>query len=167
LPVSKWLPDTLFTDIRYKNRWLLYYTGITRVAKSILGDIVRGMFLNSAGHLRVLKEIKDHALATYEIMLNKDFDGLGKQVLGSWVLNQELDKGTNTSEIQKIIDKTEPYASGYKLIGAGGGGFMLIMAKDEDAAGSIKNELASDPVNSRARFIDFSISPTGFQVTKS
>ncbi len=166
-PVAKWLPDSIFTDVKYKNRWLLYYTGITRVAKNILSEIVRGMLLNSSGHLNILNELKDHAAAVYETMLKKDFDALGRQVLRSWELNQRLDEGTNTPEIQKIIDQIEPFATGYKLPGAGGGGFVLIMAKDEDAAARIKKELTTNAVNPRARFIDFSISPTGFQVTKS
>ena len=46
---------------------------------------------------------------------------------------------------------------GQKLPGAGGGGFMLMMAKDEAAAVRIKNELTANPVNSRARFLDFFI----------
>ena len=48
----------------------------------------------------------------------------------SWILNQELDSGTNTSEINKLIKKISPFTVGYKLLGAGGGGFMLILAKD-------------------------------------
>lgn len=55
----------------------------------------------------------------------------------------------------------------YKLPVVGGGGFMLIMAKDEDAATTIKKELSENPANPRARFPDFSISPAGFQVKKS
>jgi len=166
-PAIKWLPDSLFTDVRYKNRWLLYYTGITRVAKNILADIVRGMFLNSAPHLAILKEIKQHAYNTHETMLEKDFKELGVQIDKSWQLNQKLDSGTNTPEIQQIIDRIKPWLVGQKLPGAGGGGFMLIMAKDEEAATRIKHELTSNPVNPRARFLDFSISQTGFQVTKS
>jgi len=166
-PAIKWLPDSLFTDVRYKNRWLLYYTGITRVAKNILADIVRGMFLNSAPHLAILEEIKQHAYNTYETMLKKDFNGLGAQIDKSWRLNQKLDSGTNTPEIQQIIDRIKPWIAGQKLPGAGGGGFMLMMAKNEEAATRIKHELTANPVNPRARFLDFSISRTGFQVTKS
>lgn len=166
-PVVKWLPDSLFDYLQCKNRWLLYYTGITRVAKSILGDIVRGMFLNSSRHIAVIEEIRHHAFDTYETMLNKDFEGLGVQIDKSWQLNQKLDAGTNTPEIQRIIDRIKPWLVGQKLPGAGGGGFMLMMAKDEEAAVRIKHELTANPVNPRARFLDFSISKTGFQVTKS
>ncbi len=46
-PLVKWLPESIITSPENKIRILLYYTGITRVAKNILGEIVRGMFLNS------------------------------------------------------------------------------------------------------------------------
>ena len=42
----RWLPDFLFTSDEYRKCHLLYYTGITRTAKGILGEIVKGMFLN-------------------------------------------------------------------------------------------------------------------------
>jgi galactokinase/mevalonate kinase-like predicted kinase len=166
-PTTKWLPESLFTDPVNKNRTLLYYTGITRVAKSILAEIVRGMFLNSSGHLSLLEELKHHAENTSETISAKDYEGLGKNIYRSWQLNQKLDSGTNTPEIQKIIDRISPFSCGYKLLGAGGGGFMLIMAHDEKAAGQIKQELTSNPVNNRARWVDFSLSKTGLQVTKS
>jgi galactokinase/mevalonate kinase-like predicted kinase len=166
-PVIKWLPDSLFTDPLYKNRMLLYYTGITRVAKSILADIVRGMFLNSSAHLSLLEELKCHAENTSANLSAKDFDGLGRNIKKSWQLNQKLDSGTNTPEIQQLIDRIAPWSVGNKLLGAGGGGFMFIMAGDEKAANQIRHELTTNPVNHRARFVDFSISNTGLQVTKS
>lgn len=167
LPGIKWFPDSLFTDPVNKNRILLYYTGITRVAKSILAEIVRGMFLNSSSHLALLEELKGHAINTSETISAKDFEGLAKNVLRSWHLNQKLDHGTNTPEIQKLIDRIAPWVLGYKLLGAGGGGFMLIFAPDEKSAGKIRHELSTNPVNERARFVDFSLSTTGLQVTKS
>ncbi|HAQ17692.1 MAG TPA: bifunctional fucokinase/L-fucose-1-P-guanylyltransferase [Prolixibacteraceae bacterium] len=166
-PLIKWLPESLFTDPVNKNRMLLYYTGITRVAKSILAEIVRGMFLNSSPHLALLEELKVHAGNTSESLLSKDFEGLGKNILRSWHLNQTLDHGTNTTEIQKIIDRIALWTVGYKLLGAGGGGFMLIFAHDEKSAGKIRHELTANPVNNRARLVDFSLSTSGLQVTKS
>ena len=166
-PLIKWVPDSLFTDPVNKNRILLYYTGITRIAKSILAEIVRGMFLNSSPHLSLLEELKYHAENTSETLSAKDFDGLAKNILRSWQLNQKLDSGTNTPEIQKIIDKISPWVAGHKLLGAGGGGFMLIFAHDEKAAGKIRHELTSNPINERARLVDFGLSTTGLQVTKS
>lgn len=43
-PTLRWLPEHLF-DAEHANRtMLLYYTGITRLAKNILYEIVRGIF---------------------------------------------------------------------------------------------------------------------------
>jgi galactokinase/mevalonate kinase-like predicted kinase len=85
----------------------------------------------------------------------------------SWQLNQKIDTGTNTPEIQQLTDKVQPYILGQKLLGAGGGGFMLMFTKDEIATAKIKEILAKNPTNERARFVHFEISNSGFQVTKS
>lgn len=166
-PLVKWLPESLLTDPINKNRILLYYTGITRLAKNILGEIVRGMFLNSKEHLNVLEDLKLHADNTYNALLQKDFVLFAKMIDRSWQLNQKIDAGTNTPEIQELLDRVQPYLLGQKLLGAGGGGFMLMLAKDKEAAIQIKAELQNNPVNPRGRFVDFELSTTGFQVTKS
>ena len=51
-PNIKWAPNFIFSKPENKSRMLLYYTGITRTAKNILGDIVRGMFLNESINTR-------------------------------------------------------------------------------------------------------------------
>jgi galactokinase/mevalonate kinase-like predicted kinase len=166
-PIIKWLPESLITNPENKCRILLYYTGITRVAKNILGEIVRGMFLNSQEHLSVLEELKCHAADTYNVLLQKDFTLFAQMIDKSWQLNQKIDGGTSTPEIQQLIERIQPFILGQKLLGAGGGGFMLMLAKDKDAAVQIKNELTANPVNPRGRFVNFELSNTGFQVTKS
>ena len=79
-PQISWLPDSLFTDPVYKPCHLLYYTGITRVAKNILGEIVRGMFLNSAQHLSILHDMKMHALEMAECIQRGDFERYGRLI---------------------------------------------------------------------------------------
>jgi len=46
-------------------------------------------------------------------------------------------------------------------------GYLLLFGKDETAAAKIKQLLTSDPPNARARFVDFSLSQTGLQMTRS
>ncbi len=163
----RWLPDNIFTDPLYKDNWLLYYTGITRVAKNILGDIVRGMFLNEGERLRILDEIKQHAYDTADYIQKCDYKKTCKMIGHSWMLNNKLDSGTNTPDVQHVIDSIADYTIGLKLLGAGGGGYMLISAKDAEAAKRIQAELINNAPNSRARFVKMSISKTGFQVSRS
>ncbi|MDF1576480.1 MAG: bifunctional fucokinase/fucose-1-phosphate guanylyltransferase [Bacteroidales bacterium] len=166
-PGIKWLPDQLFTNRETREMLLLYYTGVTRVAHDILGEIVKGMFLNSSGHLEIFKEMKIHALETFGTILSNDYEGLAAKVALSWVLNQHLDEGTNPQVIRAIIQRVEDYLLGYKLLGAGGGGYLIMFAKSAEAALRARKNLEADPPNARARFVDFSVSKSGFQVSRS
>lgn len=165
--VVRWLPDHLFEDSQPKRSMLLYYTGITRVAKNILAEIVRGMFLNSGQHLATLAELGQHALDTYEVLLRHDWQGLCDCIRRSWQLNQQLDSGTNPPEVQTILDRVPSDLAAVKLLGAGGGGYMLMLAHSPDAAQRIRHELTTAPPNPKARFVDFSVSQSGLEVTRS
>jgi len=166
-PGIKWLPDQLFTNRETREMMLLYYTGVTRVAHDILGEIVKAMFLNSSSHLDIFSEMKVHARETFDTILSNDYEGLAEKVAVSWAMNQSLDKGTNPMVIHKIIERVDDYLLGYKLLGAGGGGYLMMFAKSADAAIRVKQNLESNPPNTRARFVDFTISKTGFQVSRS
>ena len=112
-PLVRWLPDQLFTNPEYRDCHLLYYTGITRTAKGILGEIVRSMFLNSGNHLALLSEMKIHALDMNEAILRGNFINYGKLVGKSWIQNKALDAGTNPPEVEKIIRLIEDYTLGF------------------------------------------------------
>lgn len=166
-PLVRWLPEYLFTDPEYRPCHLLYYTGITRTAKDILSEIVRGMFLNSEAHLGLLSEMKVHALDMYEAIQCGDFVTYGKLVGKTWEQNKALDSGTNPAAVEAIISKIQAYALGYKLPGAGGGGYLYIVAKDPGAALQIRKILTLSPPNSNARFVEMSLSNKGLQISRS
>ncbi|MFW5901080.1 MAG: bifunctional fucokinase/fucose-1-phosphate guanylyltransferase [bacterium] len=166
-PVMKWLPDHLFHHTGLKSRMMIYYTGITRVAKNILAEIVRGMFLNEGRVLGILKDMQYHVHEAFETIQRGNYEDLGRILEESWRLNQQLDEGTNPPEIQKLLDKIDPWLSGKKLAGAGGGGFLFMVARNEDAAQKVKEMLKQNPPNSRARFVDFDLSDSGLRVTRS
>ena len=166
-PLVRWLPEYLFTDPEYRPCHLLYYTGITRTAIDILSEIVRGMFLNSEAHLGLLSEMKAHALDMYEAIQCGDFVTYGKLVGKTWEQNKALDSGTNPVAVEAIISKIQAYALGYKLPGAGGGGYLYIVAKDPGAALQIRKILTLSPPNSNARFVEMSLSNKGLQISRS
>lgn len=166
-PLARWLPTDLFTASEYKDCHLLYYTGITRTAKNILAEIVRSMFLNSGYHLRLLSEMKHHALCMNEAILKNDFSEYGKLVYQTWQQNKQLDRGTNPPAIEAIINQIKDYCLGYKLPGAGGGGYLYMVAKDQQAAQNIKKILSVNAPNGRARFVNMTLSNKGFQVSRS
>lgn len=166
-PLVRWLPDQLFVHPDYRDCHLLYYTGITRTAKGILAEIVSSMFLNSGMHLSLLAEMKAHAMDMSEAILRGNFSSFANLVGKTWIQNQALDCGTNPPAVAAIIEMIKDYTLGYKLPGAGGGGYLYMIAKDPQAAGQIRRILTEHAPNPRARFVEMTLSEKGLQVSRS
>ena len=166
-PLVRWLPDDVYTQADCAGCHLLYYTGITRTAKSILAEIVRRMFLNSNKQLALLREMKAHTMAMYEALQRRDFRHTGLLMRETWRQNQALDSGTNPAEVKRLTDLVDDLCLGYKLPGAGGGGYLYMMAKDPEAAARIRQVLGANRMNANARFVDMTLSKAGLQVSRS
>ena len=166
-PQVRWLPTDLWTQPEYRPCHLLYYTGITRTAKSILAEIVRRMFLNHGGELRLLRQMKEHTLDMYEAIQQNDFVRMGQLVRKTWTQNQLLDSGTNPEDVAKLTSMIDDLCLGYKLPGAGGGGYLYMIAKDPEAAARIKQILTENSTRKNARFVDMTLSTTGLQISRS
>ena len=166
-PMVRWLPEHLFTHDEYQKCHLLYYTGITRTAKGILAEIVRGMFLNSTEHLNLLGQMKQHAIDLYDAIQRNSFEEMGRLIRKTWQQNQALDSGTNPNSVAAITQQIDDLCLGYKLPGAGGGGYLYMVAKDPEAALRIRKILTQNPPNDRARFVEMSLSNKGLEVSRS
>ena len=166
-PVVRWLPTGIFTQPEYQSCHLLYYTGITRTAKQILAEIVRKMFLNQHEELLMLREMKMLALEMADAIQCQDYERTGRLLRQNWLQNQALDSGTNPAEVRRLTDLVDDLCLGYKLPGAGGGGFLYMMAKDVEAAARIKQIILANQKNPNARFVRMSLSENGLQVSRS
>ena len=163
----RWVPEHLLTDPAHLAAVRLYYTGISRMASGILHEIVRGMFLNEKKRLDLLGEIGANARHGFDAFQHGDWNSIATCIARSWDLNCRLDPGTNPPAVESIFSAVNDFTAGAKLLGAGGGGYALFLAKDEDAARRLQRTLESNPPNPRARFVDLSVSDLGLQVTKS
>ena len=166
-PQVRWLPNDLWTQPEYRPCHLLYYSGITRTAKQILAEIVRRMFLNDNAELRLLREMKEHTMEMYEAIQQNDFQRMGLLMRKTWLQNQALDSGTNPTAVAALTELIDDLCLGYKLPGAGGGGYLYMIAKDPEAAVRIKQLLSDHRQNKNARFVDLSLSTTGLQISRS
>lgn len=166
-PTVRYLPEHLLGASHANRTLLLYYTGATRLAKSILKEIVRDMFLARVDTHRILASIRANAYRLHQALQEGNEKDLLRAIARSWSLNRRLDPGTTTPEIETIIQKCGDDLAACKLLGAGGGGYMLLCAKDLEAARRIRTRLEAEPTNARARFIDFTVSDGALAVTVS
>lgn len=166
-PTVSWLPDRVFTAPEYQPCHLLYYTGITRTAKKILAEIVRRMFLNESNQQILLRQMKQHALDMAQAIQREDFLEMGNCLRRNWLQNQQLDSGTNPDAVRALTRQIDDLCLGYKLPGAGGGGYLYMVAKDVEAAGRIRMILTDHALSATARFVDMTLSQDGLEISRS
>lgn len=163
-PSVSWLPEAIFRDAEYAPCHVLCYTGLTRTAKGILAEIVKRMFLNDGSTLRLLEAMKRHSMDMAEAIQRRDFKRYGALVGETWRQNKKIDSGTCPEGVAAIIRQVEDLTLGLKLPGAGGGGYLYMVAKDPEAAAIIRSRLSTF---GRCRLADMSVSATGLQISRS
>lgn len=144
---------------------MLYYTGITRLAKNILHQVVGRYVDRDRQAMRVLADLQNLPYFVAEAMARKDLAGFGRMIDVAWRLNKKIDPDSSNAAIEAVLDSIKTHIYGAKLLGAGGGGFLLIVARSPADAAAIREVLSTRPPNPRARFFDFNVSPDGLVVT--
>jgi D-glycero-alpha-D-manno-heptose-7-phosphate kinase len=107
---------------------MLFYTGITRSADTILAE----QNSNLEATLPQLDLLRDLAGFAVERLRSGDVDSIGPAVRESWEAKRKLASGVSNGEIDSAVSRAlEAGASGAKLTGAGGGGFLLVLCPME------------------------------------
>jgi fucokinase len=146
-------------------RTLLYYTGLRRLAKNILRNVVGNYLDGEPGTLRTLKDLHAFAPRMRAAMERRDISAFGRLIDVAWELNKRIDPHSTTPEVEAIRERLAPHMHGAKLLGAGGGGFLLVVCKSARDAREAKRKLEARPPNPRARFFDYGVSRDGLCVT--
>ena len=129
----------------FRERFILYYTGIRRIAKDLLGQVVARYLAREVQAVQVLHSIKTLAVEMAYAMKESDWDYLGSLLDRHWRLNQLLDPTPRTLRSTRFWNKCVRIISGAKLAGAGGGGFLMLLAKTPDDAQNLRKFLKSQP----------------------
>lgn len=125
------------TRSNFENRLLLFFTGITREAASVLGEQKEKTSLN----LKSLKEMAELPCEFQERLGRADFEGLGKLLHVNWLKKKTLASKVSNPVIDDLYQSGfEAGAWGGKVLGAGGGGCLLFMAPPEKM-GAIREAL--------------------------
>ncbi len=119
------LPLSRAETERFEGYLSLYYTGTTRRSGQILGEQNR----RSNENVPALDRLRDLAGRTREAILAGDYEGVGRLLEEGWELKKTLSSGISNGAIDTMYSKArEAGALGGKVTGAGGGGFLLVVA---------------------------------------
>ena len=126
-----------------EERLILLYTGQQRLAKNILRAITGRYMAREPEMLACLEEIAALARAMHRALLAEDLDTLGELIGQHWEVNKRMDPGCTNPFIDELFALCQPYWVGAKLAGAGGGGFVLAIARDPAAVDALQRALSA------------------------
>ena len=113
---------------------LLYFTGKSRPASSILAEQRRNMI--HANKRAVVARMVDLVWKGREALYAGDVEALGRLLHQSWLWKRELAANISSEEIDAIYARALSHgATGGKILGAGGGGFLLLICEKGKQAG--------------------------------
>jgi galactokinase/mevalonate kinase-like predicted kinase len=106
-----------------------------------------------------------NALETKEALDAKDIEGFARGVARYWEQKKAIDPGATNMPIENLLASIQKDVQASLLPGAGGGGFIFIIAKTAEAAQRIRATLNANPLNAHSRFFDFAIDNQGLKIT--
>ena len=122
--------DTLF-DL--EDNTLLFFTGFTRRASSILKDQDKRSIEKDGEMLNNLHYVKDLGLQSKEALVNGHTSEFGVLLNEHWEHKRKRSKGMSNPQIDEWYELGKKNgALGGKLVGAGGGGFLMFYAEDRN-----------------------------------
>ena len=107
---------------------MMFYTGITRSANTILAE----QNANIEATRPQLDLLRDLAGFATDRLRSGDVDALGPAIREGWEAKRKLASGVSNDQIDQTVSRAlDAGATGVKLTGAGGGGFLLVICPTE------------------------------------
>ncbi len=154
-------------DAEFESLMVLYYTGIRRIARGLLQQVVGSYLARETASVQVLHSIKTLAVEMAYAMEQRDWDHLGELLDRHWELNQILDPNTTNAPINALLAAVRPYIRGVKLAGAGGGGFLMLLARSVGAAQELREMLRTNDIASGGAVYGWRIAREGLRVRRA
>ena len=116
------------TKEKLNEKLMLFYTGIERVSSVILEEQKKKTKFN----LKHLDKMAELAEKLWEELVNNRIEYIGDLLHQGWLYKQKLASGISTPVISEYYDKARKAgAVGGKILGAGGGGFLLLYCDEK------------------------------------
>jgi D-glycero-alpha-D-manno-heptose-7-phosphate kinase len=113
---------------RFGESLMLFYTGVTRKSEDVLTEQKK----NIVDRVAVLRDMRQQAYEIHEVLLNGSTDRVGDVLHQGWLMKKQLASRISNSSIDEMYEKAiNAGATGGKVAGAGGGGFMLLYCTPE------------------------------------
>lgn len=126
-------------------RLILVYTGQQRVAKIILEQVVADWLSRREDLVATLTQLRSDAYLMRDALVTGDIEQFGNLLTRYWEGKKILNPDTTNPTIDALLKSVSDLCTGHGITGAGGGGFLVFLAKDGTARSEIEKQLAQTP----------------------
>jgi D-glycero-alpha-D-manno-heptose-7-phosphate kinase len=127
----------IVNPLRVKDKWLhelennliLFFTETSRLSSDIIVRQSENVKKKNAKSIEAMHSLKEQSVMMKEALLQGDIDSIGKILHYGWEHKKAMAKGISNPQLESIYDAAlKAGATGGKISGAGGGGFMIFYA---------------------------------------
>ena len=137
---------------------LLYFTGQKRMARNVLNGVISYYRKNPCDIAKeIVRRLKADAVRSFKAIEKRDWRAFTAAMNAYWINKKALDPGSTNPMVESIIARIAPYIDAVTLCGAGGGGFMLIIACDRAAKRKIRQILEKGSPIAAGKFYDLTL----------
>uniref|UniRef100_A0A8D2Q5I0 L-fucose kinase n=1 Tax=Varanus komodoensis TaxID=61221 RepID=A0A8D2Q5I0_VARKO len=109
---------------------LLLYTGKTRLARNLLQDVLRNWYARLPSLVRNASALVRNAEECAQALRQGDLALLGECMNRYWLQKKAMAPGCEPLAVRRMMKVLRPHVYGQSLAGAGGGGFLYLLAKE-------------------------------------
>ncbi len=127
----------IVNPLRIKSKFLhelehnlvLFYTQTSRLSSKIIQEQTDNVNAKKTSSIDAMHQLKEQSVLMKEAILKGEVDNIGKILHDGWMHKKQMADGISNSSIDAIYKTAlESGATGGKISGAGGGGFMIFYA---------------------------------------
>lgn len=118
---------------------VLYYTGTSRLSSKIIANQQNSIQNNKQNSINAMHQTKEMAILMKEAILKGNLDEIGPIMMKAWNFKKKMATGISNKQIDIIYESAiNAGASGGKISGAGGGGYMFFYCPENSRYNVIK-----------------------------
>jgi len=127
----------IVNPLRIKSKYLhelehnlvLFYTQTSRLSSEIIQQQAHNVNAKKTASIKAMHQLKEQSILMKEAILRGEVDHIGKILHDGWMHKKQMAEGISNPTIDAIYDAAlQAGATGGKISGAGGGGFMIFYA---------------------------------------